>query len=86
MTVVAPQRIRDAVQGWKSLRTCRRGSTAEAGQSVAIGKPGGAYTPMVQDQRHAWQLFKSVAVENPDWSRLAVPRCAQNLDGSACSD
>jgi len=40
------------------------------------GKPGGVYTAMVMNRRHAWQLFRSVALTTP-----AMREAAQELRG-----
>lgn len=34
------------------------------GNPFVVGKPGGAYSPMVKDRRHAWQLYRSIAPDN----------------------
>lgn len=38
--------------------------TTPWGNPFVVGKPGGAYTAKVQDRRHAWQLYRSIATEN----------------------
>lgn len=35
------------------------------GNPFVVGKPGGAYTKLVTSRRHAWQLYASIAKDNP---------------------
>lgn len=39
--------------------------TSKWGNPFVVGKPAGAFSAKVIDRRHAWQLFASVAPENP---------------------
>lgn len=73
MNAAAPQRIqRRRSKGWKMPpNTVYVGRPTKWGNPFVVGKPGGAYTPMVQDQRHAWQLFKSVASDKPELVKAA---------------
>lgn len=61
-----PQRIqRKRTKGWKMPpNTIYVGRPTKWGNPFVVGKPGGAYSPMVKDQRHAWQLYRSVAINN----------------------
>jgi len=62
----APQRIqRKRTKGWKMPQdTVYVGRPTKWGNPFVVGKPGGAYSPLVKDRRHAWQLFRSVALSN----------------------
>lgn len=61
-----PERIqRKRTKGWKMPEnTIYVGRPTKWGNPFVVGKPGGAYTAKVQDQRHAWQLYRSVAIDN----------------------
>lgn len=47
-----------------NLQAVKVDRTTKWGNPFVIGKPGGAYTAKVMDRRHAYLLFKSVAVDN----------------------
>ncbi|MGH8261383.1 MAG: DUF4326 domain-containing protein [Steroidobacteraceae bacterium] len=38
--------------------------TTKWGNPFVVGKPGGAFTAKVMDRRHAYLLYKSVALDN----------------------
>jgi hypothetical protein len=61
-----PERIqRKRVKGWKMPpNTVYVGRPTKWGNPFIVGRAGGAYTAKVRDQRHAWQLFRSVAIDN----------------------
>jgi hypothetical protein len=61
-----PERIqRKRTKGWKMpADTVYVGRPTKWGNPFIVGKPGGAFTAMVKDQRHAWQLYRSVAIDN----------------------
>lgn len=61
-----PFRIqRKRTKGWKMPEnTVYVGRPTKWGNPFVVGKPGGAYTAKVMNQRHAWQLFRSVALDN----------------------
>jgi hypothetical protein len=40
------------------------GRPTKWGNPFVVGKPGGAFTALVKDQRHAWQLYRSIAIGN----------------------
>lgn len=63
---MAPVRIqRKRTKGWKMPEnTVYVGRPTKWGNPFVVGKPGGAYTAKVMNQRHAWQLFRSVAIDN----------------------
>jgi hypothetical protein len=54
-------------KGWRMPEnTVKVDRTTQWGNPFAVGKPGGAYTAMVKDRRHAWQLYASIASDNPE--------------------
>lgn len=61
-----PERIQlKRTKGWKMApETVKVDRTTKWGNPFQVGKPGGAYTPMVKDRRHAYLLFKSIASDN----------------------
>ena len=61
-----PVRIqRQRTKGWKMPpNTVYVGRPTKWGNPFVVGKSGGAYTKLVKNQRHAWQLYESVAVDN----------------------
>jgi hypothetical protein len=62
-----PERIQlRRTKGWKMPpNTVKVDRTTIWGNPFVVGKPGGAYTAMVKDRRHAWSLYKSIAADNP---------------------
>lgn len=40
------------------------GRNTKWGNPFVVGKSGGVYTPLVQDRRHAYLLYKSIAENN----------------------
>lgn len=64
---MSPVRIqRKRTKGWKMPEnTVYVGRGTKWGNPFAVGKPGGAFTAMVKDRRHAWQLYNSIAREKP---------------------
>lgn len=40
------------------------GRNTKWGNPFVVGKPGGAYTALVKDRRHAYLLYKSIAEDN----------------------
>lgn len=61
-----PERVQlSRRKGWKMPPdTVKVDRTTPWGNPFVVGKPGGAYTAKVMDRRHAWQLYRSVAVHN----------------------
>jgi hypothetical protein len=61
-----PERIqRKRSKGWKMPdNTVYVGRPTKWGNPFVVGKRGGAYTALVKDQRHAWQLYRSIAFDN----------------------
>lgn len=52
-------------KGWRMPpNTVKVDRTTKWGNPFVVGKPGGAYTAMVKDRRHAYLLFKSIALKN----------------------
>lgn len=64
--MTAPQRIqRKRTKGYKMPEnTVYVGRPTKWGNPFVVGKPGGAYTALVKNQRHAWQLYRSIAIDN----------------------
>ena len=62
-----PQRIQlRRTKGWRMPEnTVKVDRTTKWGNPFIVGKPGGSYTAKVIDRRHAYLLFKSIAVNNP---------------------
>ena len=63
-----PERIQlQRTKGWRMPpNTVKVDRTTKWGNPFVVGKPGGAYTAKVIDRRHAWQLYRSVAADNPE--------------------
>lgn len=63
-----PRRIqRQRTKGWRMPEnTVYVGRPTKWGNPFVVGRSGGAYTPLVQDQRHAWQLYRSIAIDNAE--------------------
>jgi hypothetical protein len=63
-----PERIQlKRTAGWKMPpNTVKVDRTTKWGNPFVVGKPGGAYTALVTDRRHAYLLFKSVAADNAE--------------------
>ena len=61
-----PQRVQlSRIKGWKMpANTVKVDRTTKWGNPFVVGKPGGVYTAKVVDRRHAWQLYRSVAIDN----------------------
>jgi hypothetical protein len=61
-----PRRIqRSRAKGWRMPEnTVYVGRPTKWGNPFVVGKAGGAYTALVKNQRHAWQLYKSIAGDN----------------------
>lgn len=61
-----PDRIQlSRAKGWRMPdNTVKVDRTTKWGNPFVVGKPGGMYTAKVMDRRHAYLLFKSVAVDN----------------------
>jgi len=61
-----PVRIqRRRSKGWKMPEnTVYVGRPTKWGNPFIVGKPGGAFSALVKNQRHAWLLFRSIAVDN----------------------
>lgn len=68
------QALSRATNGLECVNVAR---PSKWGNPFIIGKSGGAYTPKVADRRHAYLLFKSVAVDN---ARL-ITAAGQELRG-----
>jgi hypothetical protein len=65
--MAAPVRIQlSRRKGWRMPEnTVKVDRTTAFGNPFVVGEPGGAYTAKVMNRRHAWQLFASVAKDNP---------------------
>lgn len=56
---------RKRTKGWKMpANTVYVGRPTKWGNPFVVGKPGGAFSRKVMDQRHAWQLYRSIAFDN----------------------
>jgi hypothetical protein len=64
---MVPRRIQlRRTPGWRMPEnTVKVDRTTKWGNPFVVGKPGGAYTAKVQSRRHAWQLFRSIALTTP---------------------
>lgn len=62
----APCRVqRKRTKVWKMpLNTVYVGRPTKWGNPFVVGNPGGVYSEQVKSRRHAWQLYRSVAVDN----------------------
>lgn len=71
-----PQRIQlSRAKGWRMPdNTVKVDRTTKWGNPFVVGKPGGVYTAKVVDRRHAWQLYRSIALSN---ERLATDARAE---------
>lgn len=74
-----PVRIqRKRTKGWKMpANTVYVGRPTKWGNPFVVGKPGGAFSRKVMDQRHAWQLYRSIAFDN---MREALKRLIEYAD------
>lgn len=79
-----PVRIqRKRIKGWKMPPdTIYVGRPTKWGNWFTVGKPGGVYTALVKDQRHAWQLYRSVALNRDDL--IAAARAELRGKNLAC--
>jgi len=61
-----PERIQlKRTRGWRMPpNTVKVDRTTKWGNPFVVGKSGGAFSPKVQDRRHAYLLFKSIAGDN----------------------
>jgi hypothetical protein len=61
-----PERIQlRRTKGWTMpSNTVKVDRTTKWGNPFIVGKSGGIYTAKVMDRRHAYLLFKSIAVDN----------------------
>jgi hypothetical protein len=61
-----PERIQlRRTKGWRMPdNTVKVDRTTKWGNPFVVGKSGGMYTAKVTDRRHAYLLFKSIAVDN----------------------
>lgn len=75
---MVPRRVQlRRTAGWRMPEnTVKVDRTTKWGNPFVPGKPGGVYTAMVMNRRHAWQLFRSVALTTP-----AMREAAQELRG-----
>lgn len=64
--MTTPKRIqRKRTKGWRMPpNTVYVGRPTKWGNPFVVGKAGGAFTAKVQNQRHAWQLYRSIAIDN----------------------
>lgn len=79
-----PIRIqRKRTRGWKMPpnTVCVDRST-KWGNPFVVGKSGGAFTRLVKNRRHAWQLYRSVALDNE--SLIAAARAELRGKNLAC--
>ncbi|MFA7282813.1 MAG: DUF4326 domain-containing protein [Sterolibacterium sp.] len=62
-----PRRVQlSRKKGWKMPEnTVKVDRATPWGNPFVVGKPGGCYTAKVVDRRHAWQLYRSVALNTP---------------------
>lgn len=52
-------------KGWRMPEnTVKVDRTTPWGNPFVVGRPGGVYSAKVMDRRHAWQLYRSVAITN----------------------
>ena len=52
-------------KGWRMPpNTVKVDRTTPWGNPFVVGKPGGVFSAEVVDRRHAWQLYRSVAIDN----------------------
>jgi len=60
----APVRVQlRRLKGWRMPpNTVKVDRTTKWGNPFVVGQPGGMYTAKVMNRRHAWQLFRSVAL------------------------
>ena len=59
-------------KGWRMPpNTVKVDRTTKWGNPFIVGKPGGAFTAMVKDRRHAWQLFNGSAHDNAELVKAA---------------
>lgn len=72
-TTKAPERIQlRRTRGWKMPENTVKVDRSTAwGNPFVIGKVGGAYTALVKDRRHAWQLYHSIAFDNAELVKQA---------------
>lgn len=70
---MVPRRIQlRRTKGWRlPPNTVKVDRTTKWGNPFIVGQPGGAYTARVMNRRHAWQLFRSVALTTPEMQALA---------------
>lgn len=63
-----PERVQlSRAKGWRMPpNTVKVDRTTKWGNPFVVGKPGGVYTAKVMDRRHAWQLYRSVAIDNAE--------------------
>lgn len=55
------QEVSMALNGLPAVNVAR---PSRFGNPFVVGKPGGAFTALVKDNRHAWQLYASVSPDN----------------------
>lgn len=61
-----PKRIQlRRTKGWRMPEnTVKVDRTTKWGNPFMVGKPGGQYAANVMNRRHAWQLYRSIALDN----------------------
>lgn len=74
-----PVRVKlSRAKGWRMPEnTVKVDRTTKWGNPFVVGKPGGAFTAKVQNNRHAWQLYRSVAPDNA--ALVEAARCAGRI-------
>ncbi len=80
----APQRIQLRRQkGWRMPQnTVKVDRTTKWGNPFVVGQPGGVFTAKVQDRRHAYSLFRSIAADTP--ALVAAARAELRGKNLAC--
>jgi Domain of unknown function (DUF4326) len=68
-----------SVNGLECIKVDR---TTKWGNPFVVGKSSGLYTGMVKDRRHAWQLFRSIALTND--KMIAAVRAELSGKNLAC--
>lgn len=78
---MVPRRIQlRRTAGWRMPpNTVKVDRTTKWGNPFVVGKPGGQYTAKVMNRRHAWQMFRSVALTDPKMRDAAQELRGKNL-------
>lgn len=78
---MVPRRIQlRRTAGWRMPPdTVKVDRSTKWGNPFIVGQPGGQYTARVMNRRHAWQLFRSIALTNPAMRAAALDLRGKNL-------